>query len=241
VVAAAEAAIWVVEVEEAAVADSRSHLKPIFLLHSANHLQALSPGPRWPGVYSLVGRYIMASQKQIDANRRNAEKSTGPKTPEGKQAVRLNALKHGLRASIAVLPNENAEAFQKLCDDLEAEWQPQTPTEQLLLEDMAVAHWRLLRAETCEDIMMRQDRVDKDHMAFISQLSQMQARQKRAFYQAMHELERVQQKRKPQPHPEADCEPPRAPQPVANWDHQTAGHVYVASAARATSTSSASS
>jgi hypothetical protein len=183
----------------------------------------------------------MASQKQIAANRRNAQKSTGPKTPEGKQAVRLNALKHGLRAGIAVLPTENAESFQKLCDDLEAEWQPQTPTEQLLLEDMAVAHWRLIRAEACEDIMMRQDRVDKDHMAFITQLSQMQARQKRAFYQAMHELERLQQKRKSQPLPESEPKPVTAPRPKTNWAHPTSNHAYVASAARAASTASTSS
>jgi hypothetical protein len=39
----------------------------------------------------------MTSEKQIQANRRNARKSTGPKTPEGKDAVRLNANKHGLR------------------------------------------------------------------------------------------------------------------------------------------------
>ena len=40
----------------------------------------------------------MTSDKQAQANRRNALKSTGPKTPEGKDAVRLNALKHGLRS-----------------------------------------------------------------------------------------------------------------------------------------------
>jgi hypothetical protein len=108
---------------------------------------------------------------------------------------------------------------------------------------MAVAHWRLLRAEICEDIMMRQDRVDKDHMAFITQLSQMQARQKRAFYQAMHELERLQQKRKSQPFPESKPEPDSvvAPRPETHWEHQTNDHVYVASAVRAASTSSTSS
>jgi len=43
----------------------------------------------------------MASQKQIDANRRNAERSTGPRTPEGKAIVKNNALKHGLYTVVA--------------------------------------------------------------------------------------------------------------------------------------------
>jgi hypothetical protein len=50
----------------------------------------------------------MASQQQIDANRRNSQKSTGPKTPEGRAAVRLNGVKHGLTASTLVLKGEEA-------------------------------------------------------------------------------------------------------------------------------------
>ena len=73
----------------------------------------------------------MATLKQIEANRRNALLSTGPKTLEGKAAVRLNALRHGLRAHTVVLPGENPEQFHQLCEDLEAEWQPQSRTEQL--------------------------------------------------------------------------------------------------------------
>ena len=45
----------------------------------------------------------MATQAQINANRKNAQKSTGPKTPEGRDAVRLNGLKHGLASEILVL------------------------------------------------------------------------------------------------------------------------------------------
>jgi hypothetical protein len=78
----------------------------------------------------------MATLKQIEANRRNALKSTGPKTPEGKAAVSMNALKHGLRARTIVLPNENIEEFHQLCDDLEAEWTPQSRTEQFYVEQM---------------------------------------------------------------------------------------------------------
>jgi hypothetical protein len=55
----------------------------------------------------------MASQAKIEANRRNAQKSTGPKTAEGKDKVRLNALKHGLTAATVVLPHEDAEAYQE--------------------------------------------------------------------------------------------------------------------------------
>ena len=81
----------------------------------------------------------MATLKQIEANRRNALLSTGPKTPEGKAAVRLNSLRHGLRARSVILPGEKREEFQQLCDDLEAEWQPQTRTEQFYIEQMAVS------------------------------------------------------------------------------------------------------
>ena len=74
----------------------------------------------------------MATIKQIEANRRNAQQSTGPKTPEGKAAVRLNALRHGLRARTVVLPGEQPEEFQQLCDDLETEWPPQLQNRAIL-------------------------------------------------------------------------------------------------------------
>ena len=69
----------------------------------------------------------MATQKQINANRRNAQKSTGPRTPEGKARVRFNALKHGMLAKSIILPGkenfESREEFdfllQSLFDDLQ--------------------------------------------------------------------------------------------------------------------------
>jgi len=51
----------------------------------------------------------MTSNRKAEANRRNARKSTGPKTPEGKAAVRLNALKHGLLSREVLLPGEDEE------------------------------------------------------------------------------------------------------------------------------------
>ena len=55
----------------------------------------------------------MTTQAKIEANRRNAQKSTGPRTDEGKDKVRLNALKHGLTATTVVLPHEDAGAYQQ--------------------------------------------------------------------------------------------------------------------------------
>jgi len=73
----------------------------------------------------------MATLEQFEANRRNPQKPTGPKTPKGKSAVGMNALRHGLRARSAVLPGEDTTEFHRLCNDLEAAWICQSRTEQL--------------------------------------------------------------------------------------------------------------
>ena len=54
----------------------------------------------------------MISQRKIQANKRNAQKSTGPRTEEGVNKVKLNALTHGLTAQTIVLPHEDPEAYQ---------------------------------------------------------------------------------------------------------------------------------
>jgi len=58
----------------------------------------------------------MISERQLNANRRNAQFSTGPRTPEGRAAVAHNALRHGLTPQTAVLPNEDPEEFGELRD-----------------------------------------------------------------------------------------------------------------------------
>ena len=87
----------------------------------------------------------MATDKQIAAKRINAQKSTGPRTPEGRAAVRLNGLKHGLTASTLVVPGESEADFEDLLDSIEAEHQPATPTEAALVRRIAMASWRLTR------------------------------------------------------------------------------------------------
>ena len=51
--------------------------------------------------------------------------------------MKLNGLRHGLRARTVILPGENADDFHQLCEDLEAEWHPQSRTEHFYLEQMA--------------------------------------------------------------------------------------------------------
>src|SRR5215203_1624605 len=87
----------------------------------------------------------MTSDRKAEANRRNALKSTGPKTPEGKAAVRLNALKHGLLSREVLLPGEDEEALRELGERLRAELQPVGELENLLVDRIIAAYWRLRR------------------------------------------------------------------------------------------------
>jgi hypothetical protein len=138
----------------------------------------------------------MATIHQIDANRRNAQKSTGPKTPEGKAAVSLNALKHGLRAGTVVLPSENRDEFHQLCNDLEAEWQPKTRTEQFYLEQMAVSQWKLTRMEVGEAVVFEQASTANYQTPLLERLWQAQCRMERSYARAQRELERLQNSRR---------------------------------------------
>ena len=87
----------------------------------------------------------MTSEKKAEANRRNALKSTGPRTPEGKAAVRLNALRHGLRSEEILLPGEDEQALRELDEYLRAELQPVGELENLLIDRVVAAYWRLRR------------------------------------------------------------------------------------------------
>ena len=91
----------------------------------------------------------MASQAQIDANRLNAQKSTGARTPEGKARCRLNATRHSLCADMAIMPHEDdiADQFKLLHEDLRLEHHPEGPTEDILVYKMAEAFFFTIRAQ----------------------------------------------------------------------------------------------
>jgi hypothetical protein len=97
----------------------------------------------------------MATEKQIEANRRNAQKSTGPATAEGKAKAKFNALKHGMTAGVAVLPYEDPHSYEQLRQALVDHYEPANAGEQMLVELVVVNYWRLLRARRVEAASMK--------------------------------------------------------------------------------------
>ena len=92
----------------------------------------------------------MATDKQINANRRNAKKSTGPRTPEGKRRVSSNALKHGLSASKVVIPGEDVADYERLRDGFVEALEPRDEVELALVRQMVTAEWRMRRVDHVE-------------------------------------------------------------------------------------------
>ena len=157
----------------------------------------------------------MATDKQFQANRQNAQKSTGPKTPEGRAAVRLNGVKHGLTAETIVLRGESEADYTNLLDSLEAEHDPATPTEEILVVQLAMATWRLRRlyhveagfyafklkatADNRKELKLN----DNEGMGYVASLStetlpmfnRQEGRLERTFYRALHELQRLRKER----------------------------------------------
>ena len=92
----------------------------------------------------------MSTEKQINANRQNAQKSTGPKTDEGKAAVSQNAVKHGI-FSQSVIKGENEADYEAFHNEMLDELKPVGPTEILLAARIVGLWWRLERAERMQN------------------------------------------------------------------------------------------
>lgn len=96
----------------------------------------------------------MGTQAQIDANRRNAERSTGPTTDAGKKKSCMNALRTALTAQVPVMTEEDARAYQRFCAELFLELKPETLLECHAAQLVADGYWRLHRAHTIENNML---------------------------------------------------------------------------------------
>ena len=87
----------------------------------------------------------MATEAQIIANRRNAQKSTGPHSRQGKAAVSQNAVKHGLSARQDIISSESRADFYLYREQMLAELAPVSPMESMLTERIVSLSWRLKR------------------------------------------------------------------------------------------------
>ena len=114
----------------------------------------------------------MATEKQIQANHQNAQKSTGPRTPQGKAIVSQNALKHGLTASRVVVTGEDPAEFDRHRDEILAHFTPAGPIESILARRIVTLAWRLIRADslhaTAINTLTTEHYADPDY--FISKL-----------------------------------------------------------------------
>ncbi len=93
----------------------------------------------------------MATEAQVLANRLNAEKSTGPRTPEGKAVVAQNAVKHGLSGRLDVIKGEDQAEFDLHRETLLGELAPVGPMESMLAQRVVSLTWRLNRVECIQN------------------------------------------------------------------------------------------
>jgi hypothetical protein len=118
----------------------------------------------------------MSSQSQIDANRINAQKSTGPRTPEGKARSRRNGLLHGFTAKTCMLEDEDPEGLTDLVYEISDKYHPQDTDEDFCIERMAKARWRYNRIMPLEaaifNIRLTVDQAPKEVVAALSQEGQ---------------------------------------------------------------------
>src|SRR5262249_3132805 len=103
----------------------------------------------------------MTSIKQIEANRRNSLKSTGPKTEAGKQASRCKAIGHGLTAETVISALEDAEDYKAFEAAVTADYDAQSAVERELVLRLASLLWRLRRATIIETGLFE---IQADHL-----------------------------------------------------------------------------
>src|SRR6516164_2750817 len=104
----------------------------------------------------------MTSIKQIEANRRNSLKSTGPKTEAGKRAARCNAVRHGLTAETVIGALEDADDYKGFETAITADYDAQSAVERELVLRLASLLWRLRRATTIETGLFE---IQADHLS----------------------------------------------------------------------------
>jgi hypothetical protein len=128
---------------------------------------------------------------RAEANRKNAQRSTGPKTEAGKAISSRNSFKHGLYSKEFCLSFEDAAALDALKADLFRQHQPANPTEELLVNEMAEQYWRMRRARELERVFLDSDGI----LTHIAAAQRMMTAAERGFFKALNTLRELQKER----------------------------------------------
>ncbi len=133
------------------------------------------------------------SQARLEANRANAQLSSGPKTESGKAISSQNSFKHGLYSSRLVIPSEDPAQLDALKATLFAEHRPANETEALLVQEMAEHYWLMKRYRRLETMFLSLDRPQPSEA---EAAQRMHGRAERSFYKAFKTLREIQKERK---------------------------------------------
>lgn len=137
----------------------------------------------------------MASEKQLIANRLNAQKSRGPKTKEGKEISSRNAVKHGLLSRAVEITSEEIDSFNELESKLFDSMKPQNAVEEILVEQIVSSAWRLRRVIWLESLalvpqLMELDEIDLPIAIFkLNNCTRYETAIQKSFYRALHTLQ----------------------------------------------------
>jgi hypothetical protein len=150
----------------------------------------------------------MATPAQILANRTNSQRSAGPQTEAGKERSSQNSFKHGLTSSKIVLPGENPAEYDAFRAGILEQYQPANAIEQILVEELSAAGWRLNRSRAVETEVLKKlmgDAADssvglatvfvekpKEFNRLLRYLTSIE----RAYYRVLDKLTRLQKERR---------------------------------------------
>jgi hypothetical protein len=138
----------------------------------------------------------MATRKQIEANRRNARKSTGPRTSAGRAVSSRNALRHGLTAFQIIIPGESAVEFNAFYQERYEALAPVDPVGEGMVERIITLEWRLRRVYRVEAMVMNTIRPYDTNYSYIlkqmAELSRYETAMDRALQRARYDFERHQ-------------------------------------------------
>jgi hypothetical protein len=117
------------------------------------------------------------SERQLAANRANAQKSTGPASEAGKSVSKYNSLRHGLNSFLVCLPSEEKEMYEDIRAEYHAHFHPDNIVTRGMVDDLASTRWRLLRIIRAENALVRE------------QMAKMRAHNEKTYDQLSIEVE----------------------------------------------------